>query len=58
MALSSGLLETLFQDLVSEDRFEEGVDHLGNDPDAGDVLEAIHADADALLGLLLHGRYR
>ena len=49
VALAGRLLQALFENLVAEDGLEEGVHHLGDEPDFRDFLEGIHAGVHALL---------
>ena len=49
VSLSGGPLETLLEHLVTKDRIEESVHHLGNKPDSRHVLECIHTGRQALL---------
>ena len=49
MSFSGSLLETLFENLVTQNRLEQGMDHLGHQPDLGHIFESLHAYVDPLL---------
>ena len=51
------LLQSLFEYLVAQNRFEESVHHLGNEPDLRNFLQGVHTDIDTLLTCRHHRRY-
>jgi hypothetical protein len=58
MSFPSGLLETFFKNFVAQNGLEEGMDHLSDEPNLGNILERLHADVNSLLACGHDRRYR